>query len=353
MAKRLTWIILLVAAVVIIVFVKMKVLSPDVVASKSLTAKKPVMHLTGVLASSGRFENVLKVNGTILPNEQVSLHPESSGKITGIFFKEGTFVKKGELLLKINDADLQANLQKLNSQKQLDEANEQRQKQMLNIQGISQQEYDAAINQLNVTKADIAYTEAQIQKTEIRAPFDGLIGLRHISIGDFVSANTEVSNLVSTSTLKIEFSVPEQYASLLHTGDSITFSPEGSVKNYNARVYALDPVLDQNTRSLTMRALYNNSKEEIRPGQFASIILSLQKSNNAILLPSQTVVPDINGQKVYVIDSGKVHSNRVEIGARTDSTVEVLSGVNAGDTVLLTGLQFVTPGLPVKVNVVK
>jgi membrane fusion protein (multidrug efflux system) len=353
MSKRTTWIILAVAIMAIIIFVKWKVISPDPPSSQTLVAKKPVMHLQGVIAKSGIFQNILKVNGTILPDEQVQLHPEISGKVIGIYFKEGSRVRKGDLLVKINDADLQANLQKLNSQKNLDESNEQRQKQMLNIQGISQQEYDAAVNQLNVTMADIHYTEAQIAKTEIRAPFDGTVALRHISTGDFVSENTEITDVVSTSQLKIEFSIPEQYALLIKNGAEVMFSPEGSAQNFAAEVYAVDPLLEQNTRSLVVRAVFNNKNNEVFPGQFASVTLALKKSNNAILLPTQTVVPDISGQKIYVIDSGKVHPSRIEVGARTDSMVEVLSGVTEGDTVLLTGLQFVTPGLQIKVDIIK
>jgi membrane fusion protein (multidrug efflux system) len=353
MSKKLTWVIILAGVGVIFIFVKMKVLSPPSAASKPAAGKKQVMNLQAIIAQPRTFENTLRVNGTILPNEQVSLQPETSGKVTGIYFKEGGKVHRGDLLLKINDADLQANLQKLKSQQKLDESNEQRQQQMLNIQGISQQEYETATNQLNTTKADIAYNEAQVQKTEVRAPFDGTVGLRYVSVGDFISNNSQITSLVSTSQLKIEFSIPEQYASLVHNGDEITFVPQGSNNTFHAKVYAVDPMLNQQTRSLSMRALFDNSKGEVIPGQFAAVLLTLQKIENAILLPSQTIVPDIAGQKIYVIDSGRVHPSRITVGARTDSAVQVLTGVETGDTVLLNGLQFVTPGLQVKVSVVK
>lgn len=296
------------------------------------------------------LDNKVLTTGTIMANEEVELKSETTGKITQIYFKEGSYVKSGDLLIKINDAELQAQLQSAKSRLELQKETEYRQKRLLEKEAISQEDYDMTANQLRVNEAEVELIKAQIDKTEIRAPFSGIIGLRHVSKGSFVNNSTIIATLQDIDPVKVNFSIPERYSSLVKNGDEVNFTITGSSKQYKGKIYAIEPKIDPVTRTLQLRALCSNSGREILPGTFADIELVLDKIENAMLIPSEALIPDISGQKVYLYRNGTAVPQPVEIGIRTDVSVQLISGVNEGDTIIASGMLQLRPGLPVKIS---
>jgi membrane fusion protein, multidrug efflux system len=309
---------------------------------------QPKLPVEGVVLKTERLDNKLVITGSVLPNESLELKSEISGKITGIFFEEGKKVKKGDLLIELNDDELYAQLEKQKHNKKLNEDNEFRQRKLLEKDAISQEEYDNALNRLNTTIADIKLLEAQLAKMKIRAPFDGTIGLRLVSVGAFVNSSNTIATLYNLSPAKIEFAVPGRYSTQVAPGKKIFFIIENDSRLLEGTVYAIEPQIDANTRTLKVRALADNRNNLLLPGQFVRVELILQSVDNAILVPSEAVVPELNGHKVFLVKNGVAQEAKIEIGLRTDRHVEVLSGVAAGDTLITTGLLQVRNGLNVQ-----
>ena len=297
-----------------------------------------------------KLDNNVITNGTVLANESVELKSETSGKVVKILFKEGSHVKKGDLLLKINDEELQAQLLRAQSALKLSQDNFGRQKSLYEKQGISRQALDDAQNDLNAKSADLDLIKAQIDKTEITAPFDGQIGLKYVSEGSFVNSSSTIASLQDIDPIKIDFSIPEKYAGYVNRGDKITFTVSGNSKTYSGTVFAIEPQIDQETRTLKIRAIAPNAKGEILPGSFADVTLILKEITNALMVPTQAIIPILKGQKVYLYKGGVVSQVEVNLGIRTDTDVQLTSGVSAQDTVITTGVLQIMPGVPVKIT---
>jgi membrane fusion protein (multidrug efflux system) len=280
----------------------------------------------------------------------VDLSFEASGKIVTISFSEGTRVKKGQLLAKINDRPLQAQLLKLQAQKKLSEEKEFRQRQLLDRDAISRESYDQVATELQALEADIMLVQARIAETELRAPFDGIVGLRMVSEGAFATTQTKIVRLVKTSPLKIEFSVSEKYASEINPGYPITFTVDGIDRIFSAKVYAIDPKVNTDTRMVAVRALYANLNEELKPGRFVSVKAQLSEIDNAISIPTESVIPEMEGEKVFVYRGGKAEQRQISIGLRTESHVQVRQGLEYGDTLLTTAILQLRQGLPVQLD---
>ena len=287
--------------------------------------------------------------GTLFANEEVVLCPEVAGKITAINFQEGERVSQGQILLKLNASDLTAQLNKLQVQRKFQSEKAERLKNLLKIQGTSQEEYDQAQSIVNATDADISYVESTIEKTEIRAPFSGIIGLRYVSVGSFVNASSRIAILQQNDLLKLDFSIPERYISQFTLPLSIQFSLQSSVQKYEAQVYAIEPMVDVNTRTFKMRARVQNSNHQILPGQFAQVKLALNSHKNSILIPTQCIIPTLKGKKVLVCKGGKAQDVQVETGFRNDEQIEILSGLQVGDSVLTSGLMSIKSDTPLKI----
>lgn len=292
------------------------------------------------------------INGisTLLPDEEVDLAFETSGKIIGIFFEEGKKVVKGELLAKINDRPLQAQLLKLQAQLKLSQEKEFRQRQLLERDAISRESYDQIATELQSLQADILLVEARIAETELRAPFDGIIALRMISEGAFTNTQTKIVRLIKNSPLKIEFAVNERYADELKPGFPITFKVTGNSKEFNASVYAVDPKIDISTRTIIARALYPNLNNELKPGRYASTTALLSKIENAVSIPTEAIIPEMEGEKVFIYKNGKAEQVRVTTGLRTESHIQIKDGLQFGDTLLTTAILQLRQGLPVKLD---
>ncbi len=285
------------------------------------------------------LSNNVFATGKIGAFNQVDIVPEVSGKVTAIYFKEGETVSKGSLLLKLNDADLQAQLLKTKTLMKLSEQKVERLKKLIAINGISQEEYDMQDNELLGLKADEAYIQAQLAKTNIVAPFTGIVGLKNISEGSYVSPSAPIASLVQVKPLFVEFSVPEKYSGLFKKGIAVNFSSDNNVssKTYSASIYAIEPRIDEATKTMKARAVYNGT-EDFFPGSFAKVYVNLGETKNALVVPTQGVIPVLKGQKVMLCKNGVAVEAPITIGMRNDTMIQVLDGVSLGDTVITTGL---------------
>lgn len=295
------------------------------------------------------FDNTVFATGKIGAFNQIDVMPEVSGKVLTIYFKEGETVTKGSLLVKLNDADLQAQLLKSKSQIKLSEQKLERLKKLLLINGISQEEFDMQENELNSLKADNAYILAQLAKTNIVAPFTGVVGLKNISEGSFVNSNSSIVSLVQMKPLYVEFSVPEKYSELFTRGASINFSNDNTdrKKQNEATIYAIEPIVDEMTKTIKARASYSGS-QQFYPGSFVKVYANLGETKQILMVPTQCVVPTLKGQKVFICENGIAVEKMVVIGVRTDEKIQIIEGLSVGDTVITTGLLSVKKDSPLK-----
>ncbi|MGN6510245.1 MAG: efflux RND transporter periplasmic adaptor subunit [Chitinophaga sp.] len=305
------------------------------------------------VAKPVKLNESIEASGTLQSNEEVELKPEITGRITHIYFKEGVKVSKGTLLIKLYDGDILAQIRKLELQQQLAKTTLSRQQQLLKINGISQQDVDVTSNQVSAYAADIEYNRAQLQKTEIRAPFSGTIGLRNVSEGAIVGPATIMTTLQQLDPLKIDFATPEKYRNAIRKGDPVTFTVAGDTVKYKGSIYAIDPKIDLATRSVKIRALVPNPSGRLFPGSFAKTTIQLRDNPNAIMIPSQAVIPGTRFKQVIVADSGKAKFVVVETDVRTENNVQITDGVRAGDTVITTGILQLKPGMPLHYNKVQ
>lgn len=294
--------------------------------------------------------NIIYSTGSLLPNEKVELRNEVSGRITGIHFEEGTDVREGVLLLTINDQDLQAQMSKNAVQLKMAGDEEYRKRQLLEIKAISQEEYDVVANQLESVKAERTLIEAQLAKTRIYAPLSGKIGLRNVSPGSYIPSNTLIATLQQIDPIKIEFSVPEKYSPLIRTGMTISFGMDYTQETFSGRIYAVESGIDETTRSVKVRAKSPNPGRKLVPGTFAKVTAVLEEMPDAISIPSEAMVGDIAGNKVFLVRGGKAVSVPVFAGIRTEENVQIVNGLHPGDSLIVTGLLQVNDGTPVVVR---
>lgn len=310
---------------------------------------KKVLSVNAKIVKPHLLTDEIPVVGSLVPDEQVDLSFESAGKITDIFFEEGSFVEKGTLLAKINDAQLQAQLRRLEAQVPLAEERVYRQSALLQKDAVSKEALEIVKTELATLNADIEKIQAQIEMTELRAPFDGIIGLRQVSMGAYASPTTVIAKLTSFSPIKIEFSVAERYANDIKKGTNLEFRVDGNLNTFKAQVYATEASLEAETRSLLVRARYANKNSELMPGQYADIRLKQKELHDAIAIPSEAIVPEMGKSKVFVYRSGKAEPVDVITGIRTESEVQILDGLQEGDTILTSGTLQLRKGSAVKI----
>lgn len=308
---------------------------------------KKILNVNGLVVKKGALSDEIMVTGTLLPDEEVDLSFETSGQVVEIMFKEGAYVHKGQLLAKVNDKVLKAELRRLSSQLKLANDRVYRQRTLLQHDAVSQEAYEQVKTELATLKAQIDAVKAQIEQTELRAPFDGVIGLRQISVGAYASPSTVVSKLTRYVPLKVEFAVPERYATDMKPGVSLNFTVDGFLQSFPAKVYAKESVIDMNTHTLTVRAIYSNKNGLLAPGRYASIKLKRQEIKDAIAIPSEAVIPEMGKDKVYLYKSGKAQPVELKLGLRTEDRVQVLSGLHVGDTLITSGTLQLRTDLPV------
>lgn len=304
------------------------------------------------IAKTTVFANLIEANGTVIASEYVELKPEVAGRITFLNIKEGLMVQEGALLAKLNDEDLQAQLKKYKAQLQLAKINESRLNVILKAEGLNQSDYDAALQQVNNIEADIAYTQALINKTEIRAPFSGIIGLRNVSKGAFVSQTSVLATIQQTQSLKVDFVLPETYASTVYQGKKVEVVNDLG-KHFDAVISGVEPQVNTSTRNLKIRALVSGQAKELSPGAFVRVVFNEGESKPRIFVPSNCIIPETRFKKLAVIKNNVVEMTVIETGVRTGDNVEVISGLQVGDTFAVNGILFLKPGSDITIRKVK
>lgn len=321
--------------------------------SKGKDGKGKSVTVAGIIAKTETFDNNLSLSGSIEANESVEIRSEVSGIVEGIYFQEGSNVAKGQVLFKVNDSELRAQLRQAQTKQGLASENERRAKLLLQKEAISQEEYDISNADFRSAQSQSQLIQAQIAKTAVRAPFSGKIGLRSISPGTYITPTILVANLVNISKLKITFSIPEKYSSQVKVNTELSFTVSGSDTKYTAKVYAIEPGVDTNTRTLQIRAIAENKNGSLLPGSYANVELPLDEIKDAIVVPTEAIVPVQNGKKVFISENGKAKEVMVETATRTDASIVVLSGLKAGDTIITAGVMSLKADAPVKVKVTK
>lgn len=306
--------------------------------------------VNGLVLNYGTLNDIFRTKGVLLPDEEVDLSFETSGKITNIYFNEGSFVKQGQLLAKINDQPLQAELKKLETQLPLANERVNRQKVLLEKDAVSQETYEVVITELEKLKADIQLIKSRIAQTELRAPFSGNIGLRQVSVGAYASPSTIVSKLTKISPLKLEFSVNERQIDDIKVGTPLKFSIDNDKVQYEASVYAIETQLDAQTLSLKARARYANPGGRLKAGQSATIEIRMRQITNTIVAPSISTIAEMGRDIAFVYNGGKAKQVVLTKGLRTENSVQVISGLAIGDTLLTTGVMQLRDGMTVKLG---
>ncbi len=309
--------------------------------------KKPP-KIDGYIVKYQKLTNEITVTGSILAFDEVELKNEVAGRITQINLPEGEFVKKGTLLVKLYDDDLQATLRNLETQLKIKEMLYRKQKDLVKANGMSENEFIENGLQIEMLKSEIEVQKVKIRKTEVRAPFDGFVGLRNVSEGAEITTSTIVATLRTNQKLKIDFSVPEKYGSIIKHGMPINFLLNGNDSIFKAKVFATEQGIDPNTRSLKVRALVVSTGEAIIPGAFAKINLVLSDNPQAITIPPRSIIPGAKNKKVIVSKMGKAHFQEVKIGLRQLSTVEIVEGLSVGDTIITSGIMMLKEGAEIK-----
>jgi membrane fusion protein (multidrug efflux system) len=314
---------------------------------------RPALNINAeVLKEQVLSDKIVRIGSTI-PDEEVDLSFESSGKIIAIYFKEGTQVKAGDLLAKINDKPLLAQQKKLEAELPLARDRVYRQRTLLEKDAVSQEAFEQVTTDYEKLMADIELVKANIAQTELRAPFDGVIGLRSVSEGAYATPATVIAKLTKVSPIKIEFSIPERYASDVGEGTVISFSLESSdgiLREFKAKVYAVESNLDPATRSLRVRAVYPNENGAIQPGRYLSVEITKQEIRNALAVPSEAIIPEMGKSMVYLYKAGKAQPVEITTGLRSESHVQALSGLHAGDTLITTGVMQLRTDMPVIID---
>jgi membrane fusion protein (multidrug efflux system) len=311
------------------------------------------LKVEGVIVNPSVLDQTITISGTLKPFEETVLMPEVPGRVVDINLAEGGFTKKGTLLIKLFDGDLQAQLKKSQAQLQLEQQTENRQSELMKVNGISQLDLDQTILQINSIRADIEVLKVQINKTEVRAPFDGTIGLRNISIGAQVTTATALATIRDLRHLKLDFSVPGKYSNTIKPGFKVQFSVRGDDKKYDATVMATEQGIESDTRNLNLRAIVQSDVSSLTPGEYADVELRLSENKSALMVPTEAVIPQARTKQLIVAKKGRASFVTIITGIRNASSVQILSGIFPGDTVVTTGILFLKPNSVLNFSKVK
>ena len=327
----------------------------DAAAGSAGRARGAEPTLVDVLVAAQRpVNNEIEANGSVVANEYVELHPEISGRIVYLNVPEGAQVAKGTVIARINDADLQATLAKSKAQLELYKKTEEREHKLLDINGINEADYDLAVSNVNSTKADIDYTQAQLDKTVIRAPFDGVVGLRQVSPGAYVTPVNIIATVQQLDKTKVDFTIPEQYSAVVRRGSLVDIQVDAQAGGRGRRkgiIVATEPQINLSSRNLKVRAVMEDGAAH--PGSFVKVFVNAGENKRAIMVPTNCIIPEDRNNQVILVKEGRARVVNVQTGVREANNIEITSGVHAGDTVVVTGVLFARPDQPVTIRNVR
>lgn len=303
-----------------------------------------------IVVTKGNLAEKLETTGNLLANESTQLSTEAAGIVSKIYFKEGSKVEQGKLLLELNNADLKAELEMARVKMNLAEKQFKRSQKLLAAEGLSEEAFEKAESTYRESAANYEMVKAELIKTQVRAPFSGQIGLRSISEGDYLATNSSFADLVDISPLKIQFDLPEQYINTLKEGDSISFSSAISSQPRKAVIYALEPQINPNSRTFSAKASFANKDQQLKAGGFVRVTYRATDLSSSLLIPNQAIVPELEGKKVFLVKNGKAVIRKVTTGIRNADRIQVLTGLEAGDTIVTTGLLQIRDGVPLQLR---
>lgn len=312
--------------------------------------KPPTPKVDGFVVQTESISESIEIPGTLVADDATEIHPEVSGRITALNIREGAYVSKGAVLAKLYDGDLQAQKRKLEVQLKIAQQTENRHEQLVKIGGISKQDYELTALQVSNLRADLDIINTSIAKTVVRAPFSGKLGLKEISVGAYVTPQSIIAVVQQTNDLKLDFNVPEKYTTQIKRGQYVNFRVEGSERPYTAVVSATESGIAQETRSLMVRATVKGDATGLVPGNFAKVRLSFAPDPNALMVPTQAIIPQARGKRVVVYRNGTASFTDVTTGVRDSSMVQIVSGLNQGDTVVVTGLLSIKPDAKITIR---
>lgn len=318
--------------------------------SQDPKAKKesPPVVVDVIIAGEEDVPSSIEANGTVISDDMIELHAEISGRITQLNIPDGARVSQGAILAKINDADLQAELEQLKVELELAKKTEERYRKLLAVNGIDQATYDVSLSSVDNLKAGIKVKNAQIDKTVIRAPFSGRLGLRQVSLGSYVTPATLIGTLQSEN-IKIDFTVPEVYEGIVKVGNKVNIKTTSAETSFSATITAIEPQINTATRNIKTRAKLDSGS--ISPGSFVKV--TLEEKGKGIVVPTNAIIPDAQSNMVIVVKNGKGVLQNVETGIKNADLVEITSGLSVGDTVVVSGTLFVRPNAKVKIAKVR
>jgi membrane fusion protein, multidrug efflux system len=305
--------------------------------------RPPAPRVDAFVVQTETISESIEIPGTLVADDATEIHPEVSGRITGLYIREGAYVDKGAVLARLYDGDLQAQKRKLEVQLKIAQQTEERHEQLVKIGGISKQDYELTSLQVSNLRADLDIINTSIAKTVVRAPFSGKLGLKDISVGAYVTPQSVIATIQKTNDLKLDFNVAEKYTSQIRKGQYVNFRVEGSERPYTAVISATEANIAQETRSLMVRATVKGDATGLVPGNFAKVRLSFEPDPNALMVPTQAIIPQARGKKVVLYRNGTATFTDVTTGVRDSSMVQIVSGLNKGDTVVVTGLLSIKP----------
>lgn len=301
-----------------------------------------------VVAENQKIDSKVEVNGSIVAADFVELHAETNGRIVFLQVPEGKYIKAGTIIAKLNDADLQAQLEKAKANLELATINEQRNRQLLNVKAINQSDYDVSIQQVKSIKADMAYTQSLIDKTVVKAPFDGQVGLRQVSLGSFIATTTTIATLQKVDNLRVDFTLPEIYQEYAKVGKQVKVEVMGENNaNLTATITAIEPQIIASSRNIKVRA---SIKGKVFPGAYAKIYLGANTAKQIIMVPQNVIIPESKNKQIVIVKNGTAKFVSVKTGYRTSSSVEITEGLKVGDSVIVAGMLFVKEGSKLKIG---
>lgn len=309
--------------------------------------RSKVLAVDYIVAKPEFLANIIEVTGSVLPGESAELTTQVAGKVQTIHFEEGEMVSRGQVLLELDAREWRAQLQRMRAE--LDVANNDlnRKQELAEIKGVSATELEEAQLRVSTLEANIDETEVRLSYSTITAPFNGRVGLRAVSPGAFLNAGSPVATLVQENPLKLEFNVPEGYAAQIKTGQPVVFRVNNDDVPYQANIYATEPMINRSSRALRVRALAENDERRLIPGSYAEVKVTLDSIPDALMVPTEAVIPKLDEQMIFRIKNGKAEEVSVKTGVRQPRKIQIADGLQPGDTIMLTGLLQVRPGMPV------
>lgn len=349
--SRMKWISIIVfGAVLVLLIWGITYRNQAPVAQQSGMGGPPAMPVEALPVHLDTVIDSASAVGTLDANESVVVRSEIAGRISAIHFVEGQFIQKAEILFELDSTEYQAQVAQSKATVELSRMNYERAKQLYQEKLISQQAYDEIETKLKESEASLALAKARLDKATIRASFGGRLGLRQVSLGDYVQPGQTIVNLEDLSSLKVDFRIPEIYLGRVKAGQKVDVQVDAfSDRTFTGKIYAIDPRIEEATRTILMRARIPNPEGQLRPGMFARVSIVLGERPNAILIPEQAVVPMGQDNFVFRVVDGKAALTKIKIGLRRVGEVEILEGLTPKDTVVTAGQMKIRDGAPIMI----